>query len=177
GGVSAHLPLRVNQAGVMPIIFAISIMLFPGVVAQFLTNVKIAWIANGAQQLANLFQNRWFYGGLYFVLVIAFTYFYTSITFDSKYISENIQKNGGFIPGIRPGKNTMEYLKRITNRITLSGAIFLGVIAILPFIVQSITGMQALTLGGTALLIIVSVIIETMKQLESQLVMRDYEGF
>lgn len=177
GGTTAHLPLRVNQAGVMPIIFAISIMLFPGVIAQFVAGLNWGWVATGAQKVADLFQNQWFYGIFYFVLVIAFTYFYTSVTFDPKYISENIQKNGGFIPGIRPGKNTADYLKKITNRITLTGSIFLGVIAILPLTVQALTGVQTLTLGGTALLIVVSVILETMKQLDAQLVMRDYEGF
>jgi preprotein translocase subunit SecY len=177
GGTTAHLPLRVNQAGVMPIIFAISIMLFPGVIAQFVAGMNVGWLASGAQKMAELFQNQTFYGIFYFVLVIFFTYFYTSVTFDPKYISENIQKNGGFIPGIRPGKNTAEFLRRITNRITLTGAIFLGLIAVLPFLVQSLTKVQTLTLGGTALLIVVSVVLETMKQLDAQLVMRDYEGF
>lgn len=177
GGVQTHLPLRVNQAGVMPIIFAISILLFPGVIAQFLAGVNVAWIAEGAGKLAAIFQDRLFYGSFYFILVVFFTYFYTSITFDPKNISENIQKHGGFIPGIRPGKNTESYLHRIVNRITLTGAIFLGLIAILPYIVQAATSVQTLTLGGTALLIVVSVVIETMKQIESQLVMRDYEGF
>ncbi len=176
GGTTAHLPLRVNQAGVMPIIFAISIMLFPGVIAQFISSVSTGWLAENAQKFADLFQNQWFYGALYFILVVLFTYFYTSVTFDPNYIAQNIQKNGGFIPGIRPGKSTAEYLKRITNRITLTGALFLGIIAILPFIVQAATGLQTLTLGGTALLIAVSVILETMKQLDAQLVMRDYEG-
>jgi preprotein translocase subunit SecY len=176
GGTTAHLPLRVNQAGVMPIIFAISIMLFPGVIAQFVSSVSSGWIAESAQKFADLFQNQVFYGALYFILVVLFTYFYTSVTFDPNYIAQNIQKNGGFIPGIRPGKNTADYLRRITNRITLTGALFLGIIAILPFLVQAATGLQTITLGGTALLIAVSVILETMKQLDAQLVMRDYEG-
>ncbi len=177
GGTTSHLPLRVNQAGVMPIIFAISIMLFPGVIAQFLASTNVAWLAAGAQKVADIFQDQLVYGAIYFVLVVAFTYFYTSVTFDPNQISENMQRQGGFIPGIRPGRNTSDYLRRIINRITLSGAIFLGTIAILPYIVTAGTGIQTLTLGGTALLIVVSVILETMKQVESQLVMRDYEGF
>lgn len=176
GGVTSHLPLRVNQAGVMPIIFAIAIMLFPGIIAQFLSNVSNTTIANVAASIAAFFNDKLVYAILYFVLVVAFTYFYTSITFDPKQISENVQRQGGFIPGIRPGKPTADYLKYIVNRITLTGALFLGVIAVLPNIVQAGTGIQTLTIGGTALLIVVSVVIETVKQIDSQLVMRDYEG-
>ena len=114
---------------------------------------------------------------MYFVLVVLFTYFYTAVTFDPRQISENLQKNGGFVPGIRPGSSTAEYLQRVLNRITLTGALFLGAIAVLPFVVQGVTNIQTLTLGGTGLLIVVSVVIEIMKQIESQLIMRDYEGF
>jgi preprotein translocase subunit SecY len=177
GGTNTHLPLRVNQAGVMPIIFALSIILFPGVIAQFLIPVKNAMVSNAAQYVVTLFQNQTFYGIVYFILVVAFTYFYTSVTFDPKSIAENIQKQGGFIPGIRPGKQTANYLWHITNRITLTGAIFLGIIAVLPLIVQSVSGLTTLTTGGTALLIVVSVVLETMKQVESQLTVREYEGF
>ncbi|MFC1651736.1 preprotein translocase subunit SecY [Patescibacteria group bacterium] len=177
GGVSTHLPLRVNQAGVIPIIFAISIMLFPGMIANFFVNAQTAWLASGAQSVANLFQNQLFYGVLYFVMVVLFTYFYTAVVFNPDNIAENVQKQGGFVPGIRPGKNTAEYLKRVLNRITLAGALFLGAIAVLPLAIQGVTNIQTLTLGGTGLLIVVSVVIETMKQIESQLVMRDYEGF
>ncbi len=176
GGITSHLPLRVNQAGVMPIIFAIAIMLFPGIIAQFLSGVSNATVANAAAAIAAFFNDKLVYAILYFVLVVAFTYFYTSITFDPKQISENVQRQGGFIPGIRPGKPTADYLKYIVNRITLTGAIFLGIIAVLPNIVQASTGIQTLTIGGTALLIVVSVVIETVKQIDSQLVMRDYEG-
>jgi preprotein translocase subunit SecY len=176
GGTSTHLPLRVNQAGVIPIIFAMSIMLFPGMIAQFLSNVSNPTWANIGKSVGNIFQNQWFYGSLYFILVVAFTYFYTAVVFDPHKISESLQKQGGYVPGIRPGKTTAEYLYKIINRITLSGAIFLGVIAILPFIVQSIFNIQV-GIGGTGLLIVVSVVIETVKQIESQLVMRDYEGF
>lgn len=177
GGVSTHLPLRVNQAGVIPIIFALSIMLFPGVIANFLVGVRVEAVARAAQQVVQMFQNQWFYGVTYFVLVVAFTYFYTSVTFDPKQIAENIQKQGGFVPGIRPGRQTTLFLRHVTSRITLAGALFLGIIAVLPLVVQGITGFTTLTIGGTALLIVVSVALETMKQVESQLTLREYEGF
>lgn len=177
GGTSTHLPLRVNQAGVIPIIFAMSIMLFPGMIAGFLANAPNPTIAGIARAMGNIFQNQWFYGILYFILVVAFTYFYTAVVFDPHKISESLQKQGGYIPGIRPGKTTSEYLYRIINRITLSGALFLGAIAVLPFIVQGAFNMNSISIGGTGLLIVVSVVIETIKQIEGQLVMRDYEGF
>jgi len=177
GGVSTHLPLRVNQAGVIPIIFALSIMLFPGMVANFLSQVNNPFIANFARGFANLFQNQLFYGVLYFILVILFTYFYTAVTFDPKAVADNIQKQGGFVPGIRPGPNTAAFFHKILNRITLVGAIFLGLVAVLPIVVRGATGITTMTIGGTAILIVVSVVLETMKQVESQLTMRDYEGF
>jgi len=177
GGVSTHLPLRVNQAGVIPIIFALSIMLFPGMMANFLSQVNNQFIANLAQGIGNLFQNQIFYAIMYFVLVVLFTYFYTAVTFDPNAIAENIQKQGGFVPGVRPGLNTAAYFHKILNRITLVGALFLGSIAILPLIVRGASGIATMTIGGTALLIVVSVVLETMKQVESQLVMRDYDGF
>ncbi len=177
GGSSSHLPLRVNQAGVIPIIFAMSIMLFPGVIANFFAGSSNEVIAGAAGWVADVFANQLFYGLIYFFLVVAFTYFYTAVTFDPKSVSENLQRQGGFVPGIRPGMPTMEYLNYIVNRITLSGALFLGLVAVLPFIVQGFTGVRALTIGGTGILIVVSVVIETMKQIEAQLVMRDYEGF
>ncbi|HPN96726.1 MAG TPA: preprotein translocase subunit SecY [Candidatus Moranbacteria bacterium] len=177
GGTSSHLPLRINQAGVIPIIFAMSIMLFPGMIAGFLSSASNPTVANLARSMGNLFQNQIFYGLLYFILVVAFTYFYTSVVFDPNKISESLQKNGGYVPGIRPGKNTADYLYRIMNRITLSGALFLGLIAVLPFIVQGFTSIGSVSVGGTGLLIVVSVVIETMKQIEGQLIMRDYEGF
>ena len=178
GGTSTHLPLRVNQAGVIPIIFAMSIMLFPGMLANFLSQASNPMVANAARNVGVFFQNQWIYGGLYFILVAAFTYFYTAVVFDPNKISENLQKQGGYIPGIRPGANTAEYLYRIVNRVTLSGAAFLGLIAVLPFIVQGFFSVGSMvSIGGTGLLIVVSVVIETMKQIEGQLVMRDYEGF
>lgn len=177
GGVSTHLPLRVNQAGVIPIIFALSIMLFPGMIANFFSQVDNQFIANLAQGIGNLFENQLFYAVMYFVLVVLFTYFYTAVTFDPQAIADNIQKQGGFVPGIRPGPNTASFFHKILNRITLVGALFLGFIAIMPLMVRGATGIATMTIGGTAILIVVSVVLETMKQIESQLVMRDYEGF
>ncbi|KKR21704.1 MAG: Protein translocase subunit SecY [Candidatus Moranbacteria bacterium GW2011_GWA2_39_41] len=177
GGSSTHLPLRVNQAGVIPIIFAMSIMLFPGMIANFLATASNPTVASIAKSVGNIFQNQLFYGSAYFILVVAFTYFYTAVVFDPHKISESLQKQGGYIPGIRPGKTTAEYLYKIINRTTLSGAIFLGAIAVLPFIIQGFTNMKSISIGGTGLLIVVSVVIETVKQIEGQLVMRDYEGF
>lgn len=177
GGASTHLPLRVNQAGVIPIIFALSVMLFPGMVANFLVGVNSEAVSRAATWVVDMFQNQWFYGLSYFVLVVVFTYFYTSVTFDPHNIADNLQKQGGFVPGIRPGKRTAAFLKYVINRITLTGAIFLGLIAVLPLIMQGILGIATLTIGGTALLIVVSVVLETMKQVESQMTMREYEGF
>ena len=179
GGVSTYLPLNVNPAGVIPIIFALSIMLFPGMIASFLGTSSIGWLAAIATWIGNLFQNQWFYGICYFVLVVLFTYFYTAVTFDPKNVAENLQKMGGFIPGIRPGKPTVDFLYYILNRVLLFGALFLGTIAVLPSVVQAFTGIQAFgfVIGGTALLIIVAVVLDTLRQIESQLTMRDYEGF
>lgn len=177
GGFSTHLPLKVNQAGVIPIIFALSIMLFPGMIAKFLSNVPNQFVANAAQFIGGVFENQLFYAVVYFVLVVAFTFFYTAVTFDPKAISENIQKQGGFVPGIRPGENTASLFHHILNRITLVGALFLGLIAVLPNIIQVATGVASFAIGGTAVLIVVSVVLETMKQVEGQLTMRDYEGF
>lgn len=177
GGVQSHLPLRVNQAGVIPIIFALSVMLFPGVLANFFLGAANATVASVANYIVSLFQDQLFYGISYFVLVVAFTFFYTQLTFDPNNIAENVQKQGGFIPGIRPGKQTENYLRYVLNRITLTGALFLGGIAVLPLVVQAFTNISTLTIGGTALLIVVSVVLETMKQIESQMTMREYEGF
>ena len=176
GGVSTHLPLRVNQAGVIPIIFAVSIILFPGLIGNFLAGVPNQYAQTMSRFLIQLFNNQWIYGIFYFLLVFIFTYFYTAITFDPQQIADNIQKQGGFILGIRPGRHTAEYLYHIINRITLAGGLFLGAVAILPIVVPRIFGIPALTLGGTALLIVVSVVLETMKQIEAQLVMREYEN-
>jgi preprotein translocase subunit SecY len=177
GGVNTHLPLRINQAGVIPIIFAISILLFPGLIANFFQNAKTAFIAHAATNINTFFQNQTYYGIMYFILVVAFTYFYTAIVFNPEEISENIQKQGGFVPGLRPGAQTAEFLYKVLNRVTLAGAIFLGLVAVLPYILQSFTNTQSLTIGGTGILIVVAVVIEVMKQIQSQMVMRDYENF
>ncbi len=175
GGIETHLPLRVNQAGVIPIIFAISIILFPGLVGSFLATIPNPVVEAISQFLIQLLNNRWLYGLLYFFLVFLFTFFYTAVTFDPQAIASNIQKQGGFILGMRPGRPTAEFLYRILNRITLFGAIFLGAIAVLPLAVQAGFGIQAFTLGGTSLLIVVSVVLETLKQINAQLVMHEYE--
>ncbi|TSC72998.1 MAG: preprotein translocase subunit SecY [Parcubacteria group bacterium Gr01-1014_38] len=175
GGAATHLPLRVNQAGVIPIIFALSLLLFPGVIAQFFVASKNEVVARIAQGVVGLFNTNWIYGIFYFLLVVIFTYFYTAIIFDPKKIAEHLQKQGGFVPGIRPGPMTASFLKRIVNRITVAGAIFLGAIAVLPLGLQGFTRSPALTIGGTGLLIVVSVILETMKQIDAQLTMREYE--
>ncbi|MEK9151031.1 MAG: preprotein translocase subunit SecY [Patescibacteria group bacterium] len=177
GGAATHLPLRVNQAGVIPIIFAVSLILIPTMMANFLAqsgNAKIASIALG---LSAWLQDQWVYGTLYFFLIVVFTYFYTAVVFDPVKIADNLQKQGGYIPGIRPGNTTAEYLYHIINRITLAGAFFLGAIAVLPFIVQGITGIQAFSIGGISILIVVSVVLETVKHVQSQLTMRSYETF
>ncbi len=178
GGVDSHLPMRLNQAGVIPIIFALSLMLFPAIIAQFFLNAKSAMLAEWAQAVINFTntQGIW-YGVVYFVLVVAFTYFYTNVVVNPDDVAENMQRSGGFVPGLRPGQQTAAYLYKVLNRITLPGSLFLGTIAILPFIVQQWTGTQSLTLGGTGMLIVVSVVIETIKQVEAQLTMHDYKGY
>jgi preprotein translocase subunit SecY len=178
GGVNTHLPLRLNQAGVIPIIFAISLMLFPALIAQFFVNAKSHLLATYANKTIALFNSQgWFYGVTYFLLIMVFTYFYTAVVFNPTEIAENVQKNGGFVPGLRPGAQTADFLASVLNRITLAGAFFLALIAILPLLLQSFTGTQALTFGGTGLLIVVSVVIEVIKKIEAQLTMHDYEGF
>jgi len=177
GGSTTHLPLRVNMAGVIPIIFAVSILMFPSMIAQFFVMGKVAWLATASAWVIRAIQNQWVYGIIYFVLVVAFTYFYTEVVFHPDQVAENLQKQGGFIPGIRPGQPTARYLANIMHKITLAGAIFLGVIAILPLIMRSVTGIQALAIGGTSLLIVVSVVIETVKQIEAQMTMRQYDGY
>jgi len=179
-GQTQYLPLKVTMAGVIPIIFAISILLFPAQIAQYFTASTIDWVKNVANFVVqNLSQNNVLvYGVLYFLLVVFFTYFYTAFQFRPDQTADFLRKNGGFIPGIRPGKPTEEFLSRVTNRITLGGALFLASLAVLPLIVATvIPGTQGLQLGGTSILIVVSVVVETMKQLEAQMLMRHYEGF
>jgi preprotein translocase subunit SecY len=185
GGQSSFIPMKVNMAGMIPLIFAQSIMIFPGTVASYFYNPDPSDTSLGnriAGFLYNNFNPLGTTGGtlisslFLFLLVVFFTYFYTLVLFGQQNISDNLQRNGGFIPGIRPGRRTDEYLNRVLTRITLAGALFLGLVAVLPFLTQQITGLQ-IGLGATGLLIVVGVAIDTMRQLEAQLVMRNYEGF
>ncbi|MBI4065261.1 preprotein translocase subunit SecY [Candidatus Gottesmanbacteria bacterium] len=178
GGSSSYLPLRVNQAGVVPIIFAVSLVLLPSLLGGFLSQVRSPLASNVGRLLTGLFNpNGISYNIIYFLLVIGFTYFYTAITFNPTKIAGEIQKYGGFIPGIRPGGPTASYLNYILTRITLAGALFLGMIAIFPSLARGTTGVTTLLVGGTGVLIVVSVVLETVKTLEAQLVMRNYDGF
>ncbi|MDP2651144.1 MAG: preprotein translocase subunit SecY [bacterium] len=174
GGVTTYLPLRITQAGVIPIIFALSILLFPQMILEFLVQAKNVDVAYIARTLLTIFTNNWFYAVAYFVLVFLFTYFYTAITFDPDSVATNLQKNGAFIPGVRPGQSTSEHISRILTRLTLVGALFLGLIAVLPLILQSVTGIQAFAIGGTALLIVVSVVIDLIKKIDAQVAIREY---
>lgn len=175
GGVSSYLPIKVNQAGVIPIIFAISVLLFPQFIAQISSVFSKGFSLKMIDFVNNYFNNVYIHSVFYFALVVIFTYFYTAITFDPNEISKNLQRFGGFITGIRPGESTANFLSKITSRIILWGALFLGLIAILPSLMQIITGLNFLTIGGTAILIVVSVALETIKQINSQLIMREYE--
>jgi len=174
GGANTHLPLRVNMAGVIPIIFAISVILFPPMIAQFFVN-GAGWWAAVCKAVVELFNNQWIYGILYFTLVFGFTYFYTAVIFHPQKIAENLQRQGGFIPGIRPGKETEKYLGLTMNRLIFVGAVFLALIAILPLILRGLTGTQSLAIGGTSLLIVVSVAIETTKQIDAQMEIHEYD--
>ncbi|OIO45942.1 MAG: preprotein translocase subunit SecY [Parcubacteria group bacterium CG1_02_39_15] len=178
GGVSTYLPLSVNPAGVIPIIFALSLMLFPSMIANFLSGAG-GQIGTIAKQVGVWFEDPWVHGILYFILIVLFTYFYTAVTFDPKAISTNLQKMGGFVPGIRPGQSTASFMYYILNRVLLIGALFLGTIAVMPSIVGGITGVMSFSflIGGTSLLIVVSVVLETMRQIKAQLQMREYETF
>jgi len=174
GGTSTYLPLRLNQAGVIPIIFALSILLFPQMLARFLLSSANAIIAVVAGGVNAFLSNSWAYGIAYFFLVFIFTYFYTAVTFDPDQISSNLQKNGAFIPGVRPGNSTSEYISKILTRLTLFGALFLGLIAVLPLVVRSLTGITAMSVGGTALLIVVTVVIDLVKKIDAQVSIREY---
>lgn len=178
GGGTSYLPIKLNQAGVIPIIFAVSLVLAPSMLARLLQNINNVKLAIFFQNFAANFtpQNIW-YNVIYFVLVVAFTYFYTAVVFDTEKIADQLKRNGGYIPGIRPGKQTEKYLDTIVTKTTLAGAVFLGLIAVLPSLVQAVTGISTLTLGGTSVLIVVSVVIETARQVESYFVMKNYEGF
>ncbi|MGB2580516.1 MAG: preprotein translocase subunit SecY [Minisyncoccia bacterium] len=174
GGTMTYLPLRLNQAGVIPIIFALSILVFPTVVANALATMGDGTIQTAALFIQKVLSNVWINGALYFGLVFVFTFFYTAVTFDPEAISNNLQKNGAFIPGIRPGASTAEYLSKILTRITLVGAVFLGLIAVLPLVMQNLTKIASLSIGGTALLIIVSVVLDLVKKIDAQITMREY---
>ncbi len=178
GGQTTHIPLKVNSAGMIPLIFAVSIMVFPGYIANLFTASDRPWLQQPATFLARVFDsNSLQYQIIYFLMVVGFTYFYTVVVFQQQNIAENLQKNGGFIPGIRPGAPTSFFLNRVLTRITIVGALFLGLVAVLPWIASRVTGVQTLFLGSTSLLIVVGVAIDTMRQLEAQLLMRHYEGF
>jgi preprotein translocase subunit SecY len=178
GGTSTYLPLRVNQAGVIPIIFAVSLVLIPSFAGQYMVQVSNPQVQQVGRWLATNFQaNSLTYNAVYFLLVLGFTYFYTAVIFNPTKIADDIKKSGAFIPGIRPGVATASYLNYILVRITLAGALFLGVIAVLPSLAQQLSGITTLALGGTGLLIVVSVILDTAKQFESKLIERNYEGF
>lgn len=176
GGQSTHIPLRVNSAGMIPLIFAISILIFPGVIAGYFVNVPgVGGIASAVVSAFN--QSSPVYWIAYFIMVIGFTYFYTDVIFRQQNLPEVLQQQGGFIPGIRPGKRTEDYLNGVLQRITLVGAVFLGIVAILPFLVRDVTETNLLIITSTGLLIVVGVVLDTMKQLQAQLLMRHYEGF
>jgi preprotein translocase subunit SecY len=178
GGTTTNIPLKVNSAGMIPLIFAVSIMVFPGMVASFLEGSNTEWVRNFAGDLRRwLSPDTWPYNIVYFFMVVGFTFFYTMVVFQQQRIPESLQRQGAFIPGVRPGRNTALYLQRVLSRITVVGAVFLGLIAILPFIATMITDVNALQLSATSLLIVVGVAIDTMRQLEAQLMMRNYEGF
>jgi len=174
GGGSTYLPLRVNQAGVIPIIFALSLLLFPQMIGNFLAGSSNSILLSISKVLVSFSQTSVLYAVLYFILVFLFTYFYTAVTFDPEALATNLQKNGAFIPGIRPGVSTSQYISSVLSRITLLGAVFLGFIAVLPLIVRSLTGITAIALGGTALLIVVSVVLDLIKKIDAQISMREY---
>jgi preprotein translocase subunit SecY len=178
-GGQTFLPLRVNQAGVIPIIFAVSILLFPRQIASYFTTSTVDIVRGIANGISAFFDTRSLaYVALYFLLTVGFTYFYTAFTFKPDETAEQLRKNGGFIPGIRPGRPTQDYLARVVFRITVAGALFLGLVAVAPTVAGIIfPDLSSIALGGTGLLIVVSVVVETMKQIEAQLMMRNYEGF
>jgi len=178
GGVSTFLPLKVNSAGMIPLIFAMSMMIFPGIIASFFVQHSNEMVRSAALFVSSTFQpGNLIYGVLYFIMVFLFTYFYTSIVFDPKNVAENLQKHGGFVPGMRPGTNTADFLGRVLGRITFMGATFLGIIAVIPFIGQALTNITTLAIGGASVLIVVGVVLESIRQIDSQLTMRDYDEF
>ena len=171
---STHIPLRMNQAGVMPIIFALSLLMFPRLIATAMAGSAHIWVASVGNAVVTFLGNQLYYGILYFVLVFVFTYFYTAVTFDAEAMANQLQKNGAFIPNVRPGVPTAEYIGSIMTRITFFGGLFLAIIAVLPQLFQGASGNQNLAIGGTALLIVVSVIIDLIKKLSAQASMSEY---
>jgi preprotein translocase subunit SecY len=174
GGTMSYLPLRLNQAGVIPIIFALSILLFPQMVLNILMSFNVGFALAWQEKITAFMANQVLYAVVYFLLVFIFTFFYTAVTFDPDAMSKNLQRTGAFIPGVRPGTHTAAYLGKLITRLTLAGALFLGVIAILPMIMQILTQVQTLAIGGTALLIAVSVVIDLVRRIDSQVSMRQY---
>lgn len=172
-----YLPLKVNAAGMIPIIFAVSVMLFPSTIARFLQNAKSEWLGNASEWVLHLFENSWFYGIMFFIMVVLFSYFYTFIVFKPENVAENLQKQGGFIPGIRPGKETMQYLYKVMNRITLFGSLFLGTVAVMPFVIPAVMQNPNLAISGAGMLIVVGVVLETHRQMKAHLLTRSYEVF
>ncbi len=173
-----HLPLRLNQAGVIPIIFAVSFMMIPGLLSQVLSGAQQPQLAKIATDISILLRPEgWLYNLLYFILVVAFTYFYTAVIFNPEKIAKDLRTSGSFIPGIRPGPNTVEYLNFVLTRITLVGATFLGLIAVLPALISNLTNLSSLAIGGTGILIVVSVVLELLKSVNSQLYMHNYDKF
>lgn len=174
GGVSSYIPLRLNQAGVIPIIFALSILLFPQMIARFLASAGNSIIQAISSFTLSVLANQYFYGITYFLLVFLFTYFYTAITFDPDTMSKSLQRSGAFIPGVRPGTSTSSHIGKILFRLTMVGALFLGMVAVLPLVVQGFTGISAVAIGGTSLLIVVSVVIDLVKKVDAQISAREY---
>jgi preprotein translocase subunit SecY len=174
GGTTSYLPLRLNQAGVIPIIFALSILLFPQMVLNILSAFNLPWVPGAIEKVNAILANQMIYGAAYFILVFLFTFFYTAVTFDPESISKNLQRNGAFIAGIRPGAHTSEYLANLITRLTLVGALFLGFIAVFPVGMQMVTGIASLAIGGTALLIVVNVVLDLIRRIDAQVSLREY---
>jgi preprotein translocase subunit SecY len=173
-GAATYLPIRLLQAGVIPIIFALSLLLLPQLALSILSGLHVSFASGAALWYTAFLANPWQYGGLYFALVVLFTYFYTSVTFEPHRVAENLQKSGAFVPGVRPGRETEEYIGRVVNRITLPGAVFLGLLAVAPSIIQGLTGITTLVLGGTALLIAVQVALDLAQKIDAQVSLREY---
>ncbi|MFA6278590.1 MAG: preprotein translocase subunit SecY [Candidatus Paceibacterota bacterium] len=173
-GAATYLPIRLLQAGVIPIIFALSLLLLPQMVLSMLGAVHVSFAAGAALWYTAFLSNPWQYGAVYFVLVVLFTYFYTAVTFEPHRVAENLQKTGAFVPGVRPGRETEEYIGNIVTRVTLPGACFLGLLAVAPSIIQGITGVTTLVLGGTALLIAVQVALDLAQKIDAQVSLREY---